>query len=114
MTGPGPETDALTPLIRALGFEDGWLIAAASWIATLRVAFKPFSIATQARLADVLARVVDSPEQDDDAIAIRLLTSRAYRLTAFGLDLLASVKLPGTADLRRAVAARNATPIPVA
>lgn len=71
----------------------------------MRVALKPISVLIQTKLSEALVRVAESPEVDDDTVVLRIVTSRGWRLTAFVLDLVASVKLPGRAEFERAVSA---------
>jgi hypothetical protein len=43
---------------------------------------------------NAIARITDTDSDDDDALANRVLGSKAWRLIAFLLDMIASVKLP--------------------
>lgn len=64
----------------------GLLMAAISWVTALRLVFKPLSKYFESYIAQV--------GQTEGAWAVRLMTSQLWRLLAFTLDYLASVKLP--------------------
>ena len=90
----------LQPFIDLLALKHGWVGGVAAWIGTVRVPLKFISASLQGALTSALGKVAASPEQDDDALVLRVLGSKAYRLAAFLFDLLASVKLPTTATFK--------------
>lgn len=92
--------DTLQPILDTLTQKYPWLATLLLAMGTSRLLVKLFSDRIQKALTAALQRVVDSPEQDDDEIATKLLAAKWYRITAFLVDTLASVKLPSTASLK--------------
>lgn len=93
--------DELKPLYELLTAQFGWLPAIVAWIGTIRVPARLFSDWIQSALTRAVSLVLASPEKDDDELLQSLLNSKPYRLLAFAVDLLASVKLPTTASLQK-------------
>lgn len=87
------------PLLTLLGGDHGWIATIIVWIGALRLAAKPFSVALLGLFNRAVKFVQESPEQDDDAFLGRLIASRWYRVLAFFVDYLASIKLPTTTSL---------------
>lgn len=94
------DTELMT-LLRALSGDSGWLLALAAWMASARVALKPFSAMLQSKMTSALARVAESPETDDDTLVCRILSGRTYRAMAMLLDLVCSFKLPTLVDFNK-------------
>jgi len=92
--------NALAPLIDTLSVQHGWLAAAFAWIASARVFLKLCSPQLQQFFNESLLWVHASPELGDDAFVVRLLSNPLYRIAAFLLDYLLSVKLPALAQFR--------------
>ena len=88
----------LASLMDLLSAKYGWAAAATGWITTARLTLKPVSSFMQVKMTEALQRIASSPEKDDDELIGKLLANKAYRLFAFLMDLLASVKLPTTAS----------------
>lgn len=84
----------LQPLLDLLTARHGWLPAALGWMSALRLACKPISIWLQGALTELFAFVQATNESEDDEFVDAMLRARWYRVLAFLLDLLASVKLP--------------------
>jgi hypothetical protein len=78
--------------------KQGWLPAAITWMVAARLALKPFGTWIQNTLTSGMVRVAESPEQDDDEQFYDLLSSKPYRLFAFVVDMLFTLKLPSTAS----------------
>lgn len=91
--------DQITQVTALLGGHFGWIAATLGWIAAARIAMKPWSLKLQSWLSGIINYVVDSPEQDDDTLLGKILSSRAYRIAAFAVDALLSVKLPTSQTL---------------
>lgn len=64
-----------------------WLASVFFVIGGLRVVFKPL-------MALVEAYVAYTPSKDDDTTLAKVKASKAYTWLAFGLDYVASIKLP--------------------
>lgn len=79
----------------------GFLPQLVVWIGALRIAAKPFSAWLQILFTRAVLFVQVTPEHDDDAFVERLLANPFYRLIAFTVDLLASIKLPNSDSLRK-------------
>lgn len=86
----------LQPLLDVLGAKHGWFAAAAGWIGTARVLMKPVSKLILSLIERWILFVQSTADHDDDDQLERLVRSKGYRLLAFWLDYLASVKLPLT------------------
>jgi hypothetical protein len=87
------DTD-LKPLIDLLSGQFGWIATVIVWVGAFRLAMKPVSAALQSVVSLLLSFVADTPETDDDALVLKILQSRTYRVIAFFVDWVASVKLP--------------------
>jgi len=90
----------LAPLLDTLSAQHGWLTAALAWLASVRVFAKLCSPQLNVFFAETLLWIHDSPDVDDDAFVNRLLANPIYRITAWLLDYLLSVKLPTLAQFR--------------
>lgn len=82
------------PLIDLLSARHGWIPAVLGWMAALRLAFKPFSLALQSLIGRLFRFVHDTEEAEDDEFVAAMLKRRWYRVLVFLLDWLTSVKLP--------------------
>lgn len=92
-----PPASALDPLKLILSILEGhapWLVTLMTWMATMRVAFKPFNAWLQKRITNYFMSSVSKPGGDHDAFIQNILVSKKYRTVAFWLDILASIKLP--------------------
>ena len=87
-------TPELQALLDTLAGQHGGLSAGLAWIAALRVSLKPFSIQISSVLDRAVNRACQTDDTDDDQFILRIFSARWYRVLAFLLDLLASVKLP--------------------
>ena len=83
----------LEPLIHLLEGKYGWLPGFITWVGALRLAAKFVST----HLQEAMTRIVQA--KADPELLTAVLNNRAYRLTAFLIDLFASVKLPNAKDL---------------
>jgi len=101
--------EPLSALLRSLSGENGFVTQALTWIAALRLAIKPGQIWIRDRIISVLQRAAESADISDDQIVESVLTSSAWRVTAFILDFLASLKLPLVDDFRR-IRSQSQTP----
>lgn len=99
-------SDELKPLFDLLQGNQGWLATLIVWIGAVRLAAKPLSAIILQFFNGAVSFVVSSPELDDDQLVIRILKSRSYRIVAFFVDYLASVKLP-TSDSVKLPASSN-------
>lgn len=97
----------LQPLIDLLAGKYGGLATVFTWMGAMRVAAKPISAVLQEGFSKAIAQAVDSDDDGDDKLVQAILGSRAYRLCAFLLDWIASVKLPTLKAYRDAVAAQR-------
>lgn len=84
----------IKPLLDLLGGEQGRLVQVIVWIGALRVPMKLLSGQVQGVIQRALDRVVSTEDKGDDALAAKVLASAPYRLLAFAVDMIASVKLP--------------------
>ncbi len=101
--------DDLTPLIQMLGGKLPQV--AVYWLAAEKI-LKLIQPAITSRIHGAIARAVESgQDSEDEEMLRRIFASKAYRVTAFGLDFLIRLKLPGVADLERALKAKASTPI---
>lgn len=75
-------------MLSTLAADHPWLFTIFTIIGVLRVIFKP--------LMSLLKQVVDTtPTTKDDEFYNQLIDSQAYKAIAWGVDYLASIKLPG-------------------
>jgi hypothetical protein len=87
-------TSELQLLLDTLQGDHGWIAAIGVWIGALRVALKPFGAQITSLLDRAIERARETDDTEDDQFILRVISSRWYRVLAFLLDLLASVKLP--------------------
>ena len=73
--------------------------ALAAFVGTVRLFAKFIQSPLQNFLTAAIARVNDSPEKDDDQLLHNLFAAPWYRLLAFTLDYLLSLKLPTSDSL---------------
>jgi hypothetical protein len=97
----------LAPFLQALSAEHGWLTAILTWMASARVFAKLCSPQLQQFFTDALLWVSSSKERDDDEFVLRVLMNPFYRVFAWLLDYLLSVKLPTTAQFEAMQQPRN-------
>lgn len=86
--------EQIQPLLDLLTAKFGTVPAVLGWMSALRLACKPFSIALQELLGRLFRFVQDTEEATDDEFVAAMLQRRWYRVLAFLVDLLVSVKLP--------------------
>lgn len=92
-----------------------WLAVVAGFIGTVRLFVKLIQNPLQNFLTAGIARVRVTPQRDDDEWLERIFESAGYRVTAFLLDYILSLKLPTSASLdehRLAQAVKNFTAPP--
>ncbi len=92
----------IEPLINLLTAKYGWVSAMIGWMGAARLAFKFFSGRLQGRLTGLMVEAASGPDEDERQDWQRVLRSHWYRGMRFGLDLVASVKLPGLEEFLRA------------
>lgn len=85
-SSPTIQSSLLAPILDALTAKSGWLLALMTWMATLRIFFKPIMTAIE-------KAVKDSPSTRDDALLLEVEHSKGYVTFCWLLDLLASVKI---------------------
>ena len=101
-------------LVQALfGSKGGWLLAVVTWVGATRLALKPVGVLVEKKLNDALASVCETPEEDDDTIAMKILSNAAYRWTNFLSGWLLSVKLPTTASFLALKSKQNPNNVPL-
>jgi hypothetical protein len=88
----------IQPLLDLLSGHAGWLPQALVWIGALRLALRFFNERLLAWLTVKLAAAAQCPGGDADTVWHRVLGSKSYRVFAFTIDLLFSIKLPSLAD----------------
>lgn len=86
--------EQIQPLLDLLTAKFGFMPSVLGWMAALRLACKPFSLALQSLLGRVFRFVHDTEEAEDDEFIAAMLKRRWYRALVFLVDLIASVKLP--------------------
>ncbi len=91
----------IKPLLDLLGGEQGWPAQVVTWIGALRLAAKPFGTWIQGLFTTLVAKVLETPEPEDDALVLGILKSWPYRLLSFLVDWLTSIKLPTTDSLKK-------------
>jgi len=96
MNGAPELSNLFQPLLDTLAARHGWVVCAVTWVGALRTAFKPVSGKIGRYLDRAVARVAETEDPADDLVLQRMLSSRWYRVLAFTLDLIASIKLPLT------------------
>jgi len=96
----------IQPIIDMLQARFPWLATLLITIGTLRIVLKFFSGWLQGLLTSALQRVVDTTEYDDDRLAESILASKIYRVIAFFIDLLTSIKLPTTDSFKKLQSAK--------
>lgn len=94
----------LQPLLDLLSGKISWLATALAWIGALRLVAKPVSAAVQTAFSKLVAKAIETPEPEDDELVGKLIRSWPYRILAFLVDWIASVKLPTSDSLRQAIA----------
>lgn len=86
-----------------------WLLSKWPWLAgtmaTARIFAKPISGLLQSFLTKLALYVVATPETDDDVWVTKIVTNPIYRVLAFLLDWILSIKLPTEASLAVVLAA---------
>lgn len=87
------------PLLDLLSGKLGWLPTVLLWIGALRLPMKFLQSWLQNVLTAFVARIVASPQTDDDAQLRRLFDSLGYRMLVFSLDAILSLKLPTSESL---------------
>ena len=92
---------SLQPLLDLLSGKLGWLPTALAWIGALRLPMKLAGDWLQRALTAFVNDVANSPESDDDSALRKILGSLPYRLSAFALDAIFSLKLPTTQSLNK-------------
>lgn len=75
-------------VLAALTGKYGWLLTVIAWIGVLRAAVKPLMVFIE-------AVVKATPGTADDEAIARFEAGPIYRWLVFGLDWIASIKLPG-------------------
>lgn len=87
------------PLLDLLTGKFGWLSTVLIWMGALRLPMKLVQSWLQNVLTAFVARIVASPQTDDDAQLRRLFDSLGYRMLVFSLDAILSLKLPTSESL---------------
>lgn len=95
------------PLIDLLSARYGWLPAVMGWMSASRLAMKFFSTQLQAKLTELMAEAASDKDEANDRDWEAVLGARWYRVAAFTLDLVLSVKLPSISDFRKAKGPSN-------
>lgn len=98
----------MQPLIDLMSGKFGWFATLLAWIGALRLPAKLLQGWLQRLGTALVARVLASPEPDDDALLRRCLESLTYRVIALFADVLLSIKLPTAASLEAHRAAQPA------
>jgi hypothetical protein len=94
-------TDSLNTVI---AFLPGWLQQTFMVMGALRVLAKPFSATVQSIFDKAVAAAVESSSEGDDHFLAKVLSHPIYRVSAWLLDCVASVKLPTYDALMKALA----------
>lgn len=90
----------LQPILNLLPSEwRGHVVALCAVIGMLRLLVKPFGEMLKRTITRAAETAISSANKDDDHWIIVVLEFPGYRLAAFLLDLVASVKLPHADDL---------------
>jgi hypothetical protein len=90
----------LQPIIDWLQNKAPWLTTAIFVMGAFRIVFKVVSSKIQEYLTKAMQRVVDTEEEDDDLLMEQILRNPFYRVFAFCVDMITSIKLPSTATLQ--------------
>jgi hypothetical protein len=91
----------LQPLMDLLGEHQALVLKVATFVGLARLLMKPISALIQKLFTAAAAHVAGTPEEDDDALLLRVLKSTPYRVGAFLVDYLASTKLPTAAAVEQ-------------
>jgi hypothetical protein len=70
---------------------------AAPWLAYIgaaRIIVKPIGLKFQSAMTKMLSKVQETEDDWDDKLAVRVLASMPYKVTAWIIDLLLSIKFP--------------------
>lgn len=84
----------LNQLLALLGGDNGTLAQVIAWIGAARVPLKIFSGKLQNAMERAISRVTETEDPEDDELVAGILSSKPYRIGAFVLDWIFSVKLP--------------------
>jgi hypothetical protein len=88
------ETEAITSVIKALNGDGGWAVAVLTWVGTARIVFKLVS----SRIEDLLSALATWLSANKDQASIdkvnSALSTSAWKVFAFLVDYIASIKLP--------------------
>lgn len=88
--------EEIQPLLNALSAEHGWIAAFVSWMGIFRCASKPVGTQLQVGLSKLIANAPDW--------AVKLTGNVVYKVFAFLIDWLCSVKLPSQSSVAAIVA----------
>jgi hypothetical protein len=91
--------ETLQPLLNLLGGDHGRLAQVIALIGSARIALKPFNLWLQAQLTALVDSCQDRTDFARPDHVRALLESTPYRLLAFAVDLLSSIKLPDASAL---------------
>lgn len=90
----------IQPLLDALTAKHGWIATIVTWTGLLRYAAHPFGAWLQTAMSKL---IVNDPEA-----AVKFTTCKTYRVTAFLVDLICSVKLPSAKSVSELAAKAQA------
>jgi hypothetical protein len=91
----------INQLISLLGGDDGRAAQIVAWMGTARLFAKLFSSWLQQAAERAIAIVTATDDPYDDKLVARLFTSKPYRIIAFVVDWIISIKLPLRLDNRK-------------
>jgi len=101
--------DELKPLLDLLPAKFGWVC---TYLLMGQTVLKLVQPIITGRVQAAIDRVVSTNDTDDDKWLAALFSNKGYRAAGFILDLTVRIKLPGLAELNKAIEANSPTPPP--
>jgi Na+/H+ antiporter NhaD/arsenite permease-like protein len=87
-------SEIISQAINALHGNNGWIVAALTWIGTLRLFFKLISASVENLLKALATWLTTTNDQTNIVKVNAILSTYAWRVFAFLADYIASIKLP--------------------
>jgi hypothetical protein len=94
-------TDLIEPFIKALGGDSGVLVQISAWMVTCRAVFKLFSEKLQQFMDTLVLWIMENEVEQGRQMLSDVFGNIWYRVFAFLVDYMVSIKLPTIASLKK-------------